>query len=198
MTLLVLAAFGVYQRLWTFVGQRDYEAVVKAVFVATLVIVGVIALFHPVQTPAKFFFKHSVLTLESSAVTMPASVIALFVAALAGAAARRALHRPPRGRGTGAQLPFLAKGARDVLIVGGGEGGRLVVRELVRNPQLGLRPVGFVDDDPAQARDQGRVRAARARHHRQRGPRPGAGRRRARRGRDRDSVGARHACARGS
>jgi FlaA1/EpsC-like NDP-sugar epimerase len=41
-----------------------------------------------------------------------------------------------------------AKGARDVLIVGGGDGGRLVVRELIRNPQLRLRPVGFVDDDP--------------------------------------------------
>jgi FlaA1/EpsC-like NDP-sugar epimerase len=35
-----------------------------------------------------------------------------------------------------------------VLIVGGGEGGRLVVRELTRNPGLGLRPVGFLDDDP--------------------------------------------------
>ncbi len=42
----------------------------------------------------------------------------------------------------------VGKGARDVLIVGGGDGGRLVVRELVRNPQLRLRPVGFVDDDP--------------------------------------------------
>ena len=41
-----------------------------------------------------------------------------------------------------------AKGSRDVLIVGGGDGGRLVVRELIRNPQLRLRPVGFVDDDP--------------------------------------------------
>ena len=33
--LVVLAAFGLYQRLWTFVGQRDYEAVVKGVIVAT-------------------------------------------------------------------------------------------------------------------------------------------------------------------
>ena len=40
------------------------------------------------------------------------------------------------------------KGARNVLIVGGGEGGRLVVRELMRNPGLDLRPVGFLDDDP--------------------------------------------------
>ena len=41
-----------------------------------------------------------------------------------------------------------APGAREVLIVGGGEGGRLVVRELVRNPQLRMRPAGYVDDDP--------------------------------------------------
>ncbi|MBV9818420.1 MAG: polysaccharide biosynthesis protein, partial [Solirubrobacterales bacterium] len=29
-TLAVLMSFGQYQRLWKFVGQRDYEAVVKA------------------------------------------------------------------------------------------------------------------------------------------------------------------------
>ena len=29
-TLIVLAAFGQYQRLWKFVGQRDYEAVLPA------------------------------------------------------------------------------------------------------------------------------------------------------------------------
>ena len=34
-----------------------------------------------------------------------------------------------------------------VLIVGGGEAGQLVLQELQRNPQLGLHPVGFVDDD---------------------------------------------------
>ena len=41
-----------------------------------------------------------------------------------------------------------AKGTREVLIVGAGEGGRLVVRELMRNPELRMRPVGFIDDDP--------------------------------------------------
>ncbi len=42
----------------------------------------------------------------------------------------------------------VGKGAREVLIIGGGDGGRLVVRELMRNPQLRLRPIGFLDDDP--------------------------------------------------
>src|ERR1700716_3949249 len=49
-SLLAIAAFGAYQRLWTFVGQREYEAVVKGAVASTLVIVGAIALLHPVQT----------------------------------------------------------------------------------------------------------------------------------------------------
>ena len=40
------------------------------------------------------------------------------------------------------------KGERSVLIVGAGDGGRLVLREIVRNRELGLAPVGFLDDDP--------------------------------------------------
>ena len=42
----------------------------------------------------------------------------------------------------------VGKGFREALIIGGGDGGRLVVRELMRNPQLHLRPVGYLDDDP--------------------------------------------------
>src|SRR3977135_4332355 len=49
--LAALGAFGQYQRLWRFIGQRDYEAVLKGVFLATLVVVGAIALLHPVQWP---------------------------------------------------------------------------------------------------------------------------------------------------
>ena len=70
--------------------------------------------------------------------TLPASVIALFLllslALLVGI--RFIVHLVAEGRMTSAiRAP---KGARDVLVVGGGDGGRLVVRELIRNPQLGL------------------------------------------------------------
>jgi FlaA1/EpsC-like NDP-sugar epimerase len=146
-TLGVLAAFGLYQRLWTFVGQRDYEAVVKAAVVATLVIVGAIALLHPVETAPQFVYKNNTIHLERTAITLPASVIALFfllqLALLV--AARFIVHLVVEGRVRSFRVE---KGAHDVLIVGGGDGGRLVARELVRNPQLRLRPVGFVDDDP--------------------------------------------------
>jgi FlaA1/EpsC-like NDP-sugar epimerase len=138
--LVVLAAFGLYQRLWTYIGQRDYEGVVKGVIVASLVIVGAITLLHPVQTSSGRFD-------QSTAVTLPASVIALFfllmLAFLLGA--RFLVHLVTEGRVRSFRV---AKGARDVLVIGGGDGGRLVVRELARNPALRLRPVGFVDDDP--------------------------------------------------
>ena len=84
--------------------------------------------------------------------------------------------------------------ARSVLIVGAGDGGRLLLRELVKNPELGYRPVGFVDDDP---RKQGmRVdRGLEVLGHDGRAA-GGARGRRARRGADRGPVRARRRCAR--
>jgi FlaA1/EpsC-like NDP-sugar epimerase len=40
------------------------------------------------------------------------------------------------------------KDARQVLVVGAGNGGQSVVFELRRNPELRQEPIGFVDDDP--------------------------------------------------
>ncbi len=45
-----------------------------------------------------------------------------------------------------------AQPTRRVLIVGAGESGHLVLREIRRNPQMGLDVVGFVDDDPTKQR----------------------------------------------
>src|SRR5947209_7390384 len=77
-SLVVFAAFGQYQRLWTFVGQRDYEAVVKGAVVSTLIIVGAIALIHPIQTPPHEVYNKFNFVIRSSAVTLPASVIGYF------------------------------------------------------------------------------------------------------------------------
>jgi FlaA1/EpsC-like NDP-sugar epimerase len=159
-TLVALAAFGQYQRLWRFVGRRDYEAVIKGVVVATVVVVGVIALLHPVTAPTTqrvavphFHHRHLVRTTyrisqgPSTPVNLPASVISLYflltLALLVGA--RFAVQLIAEGR---VRSFSVSKGAREVLIIGGGDGGRLVVRELMRNPQLLMRPVGFLDDDP--------------------------------------------------
>lgn len=42
--------------------------------------------------------------------------------------------------------------ARRAVVVGAGDSGEAVVRELLRRPQDGVKPVGFVDDDPNKRR----------------------------------------------
>ena len=73
-----------------------------------------------------------------------------FLLALAFLTAARVLARAVNDR----RLPGLRSrhDERGVLIVGAGQGGRQVCQELARNPQLGLHPVGFIDDDPLKQR----------------------------------------------
>ncbi|MGH2843898.1 MAG: polysaccharide biosynthesis protein, partial [Solirubrobacteraceae bacterium] len=134
LTLVVLIAFGVYQRLWKYIGRRDFEAIGKGAIVSTLLVVLVIAFSRPVS------FHHGT-------VGLPVSVTVLFgllsFALLAGA--RFVTYLVREGRVRSISTP---RSTRQVLVVGAGEGGRLVVRELMRNPALGMRPVGFIDDDP--------------------------------------------------
>ena len=55
-------------------------------------------------------------------------------------AVRLMIERPERG----ARIP---KGL-EVLVIGAGSGGQMVVRELQLNPNLGKTAIGFIDDDP--------------------------------------------------
>ncbi len=47
---------------------------------------------------------------------------------------------------------FLATGQQRVIVFGAGEGGRQLVRTMVRNPSAGFLPVAILDDDPRKAR----------------------------------------------
>src|SRR5829696_93279 len=138
LALVIFALFRLEQKQWRYAGHRDHVALVQAVVVTTLAVAGLIALAKPVTVPS---------TSGAVAVTPPTSVLVLFgllLLALNGGArflVRSVYERPLHG--------FRARrDARRVLIVGAGDGGRLVLREVLRNPELRLNPVGFVDDDP--------------------------------------------------
>ena len=138
-TLLLLVLAGVYRRETRVTGRRDYEALVRGIVIAAVVTMGAVVLIHPVEITAANGTR--------AAVGMPAGVMALFLllALFALMGARVAVHVFFERRLTG----FRSKrGYRDVLIIGGGDGGSLVVREMARNPDLRMRPIGFVDDDP--------------------------------------------------
>jgi FlaA1/EpsC-like NDP-sugar epimerase len=124
----IFAAFGLYQKWWRYVGLRDFESILKAVVTASLVMVGVLYVWSPTDSD-----------LPRSIAVMD---LLLTIALIGGSrlAVRSVLERPPRG----AVLP---KG-QEVLIVGAGEGGQLIAREMQRTPRLRQTPIGFVDDDP--------------------------------------------------
>ncbi len=138
----IFAMFRLYGKWWRYVSQRDYAAIVQAVVVAALALLVYTAIAKPVTRTVNGF---------ETTVTAPSGVLALhllLMLTLVGGArfvARTVYERPLRGfRAT--------KDARGLLIVGAGDGGRLVLREILRNPVLGLKPVGFVDDDPLKRR----------------------------------------------
>ena len=138
---VVLLLSRVYQRRWRYSGQRDYEAVARAVIAIVLLTVVAIAVVHPVQIPHYDSSGRRSPT-GSVAVGLPNGVIALFfllsLLFLIGVRViARSLHerRPLGGFRAG------SRSERNVLIVGAGDGGRLVLREILRNRELGLQPV---------------------------------------------------------
>jgi FlaA1/EpsC-like NDP-sugar epimerase len=124
---IVFAAFGLYQKWWRYVGLRDFAGIVRAVAISSLILVFVFAVVQPFDN------------------SLPRSVAVIdfmFTLLLVGGA--RLLVRLIFERPSGAPI---ARG-RDVLVIGAGSGGQMVVRELQLNPNLGSVAIGFVDDDP--------------------------------------------------
>jgi len=139
-SLPVLVLSRVYQRRWRYSGQRDYEAVARAVLAIVLLMVVAVAVLRPVERATRH---------GTSAIGLPNGVIVLFaLLALVFLVGVRALARSVYERRPLAAFRGGRKGERSVLIAGAGDGGRLVLREINRNRELGLAPVGFLDDDP--------------------------------------------------
>jgi FlaA1/EpsC-like NDP-sugar epimerase len=143
-SLPVLVLARVYQRRWRYSGQRDYEAVARGVVAIVLLTVVAVAVVRPVEHATSH---------GTAAIGLPNGVIVLYaLLALVFLVGVRALARSVYERRPLAAFRGGRKGERSVLIAGAGDGGRLVLREIVRNRGLGLAPVGFVDDDPGKRR----------------------------------------------
>jgi FlaA1/EpsC-like NDP-sugar epimerase len=126
--LIVFIAFGFYNRWWRYVSIRDMWATVRGVVVACLIADVTVYLVSPVH-----------------GVRLPRSIAAtdllLTLAFIAGSRllARTVVERPG--------LTVVARG-KEVVVVGAGDAGRLIVQEMQRSRMLNYTPIGFVDDDP--------------------------------------------------
>ena len=126
--LVVFIAFGFYNRWWRYVSIRDMWAVARGVAAASLVADLTVYLVSPVHG---FRLPRSI----------AATDLLLTLAFVAGSRllARTAMERPG--------LMMVARG-KEVIVVGAGDAGRLIVQEMQRSRMLNYTPIGFVDDDP--------------------------------------------------
>jgi FlaA1/EpsC-like NDP-sugar epimerase len=125
--LIVFSAFGLYQKWWRYVSGRDFMLILRAVVVSSAILVVIFAVAKP--------FNHSL----PRSVEITDFVLTLILIAGARLAVRLIVERPSRD----SRVP-----KREVLVIGAGSGGQMVVRELQLNPNIGSTAIGFVDDDP--------------------------------------------------
>jgi FlaA1/EpsC-like NDP-sugar epimerase len=123
----VFLLFGFHRRWWRYVSVRDMWSAARGVVVASLVADVTVYFASPV---------HNVRLPRSIAVMDLLITLAL----IAGARllARTIMERPRFG--------VVARG-KEVIVVGAGDAGRLIVQEMQRSRLLAYTPIGFVDDD---------------------------------------------------
>jgi FlaA1/EpsC-like NDP-sugar epimerase len=126
--LVVFVAFGFYQRWWRYVSTRDMWRALLGVGVGSVITVVAVYFFYPVE---EFRLPRGVALVDPL----------LLLAFVAGSRllARTLIERPKSG--------LVARG-KEVLIVGAGDAGQLILRELQRSKVLEYTPIGLVDDDP--------------------------------------------------
>jgi FlaA1/EpsC-like NDP-sugar epimerase len=131
-TLLSFWAFGVYRFVWRYFSIRELLTIFAALGATTAAWLA-LRLFLP---------------RELTILKIPLGVIASqFVLAFLATTAVRLLRRMLYERSSVRRLDSGASRAR-VLLVGAGNAGVIVAREIASRPDLKMKAVGFVDDDP--------------------------------------------------
>jgi FlaA1/EpsC-like NDP-sugar epimerase len=128
--LYIFWGFGLYRRLWRYMGMVEVERLISASGASGLMglLLGAVVLptvgWTSSRVPISVLFMDGLLTAA--------------VAAMPRLAVRALGRRGPRR---------LLEDGRRALIVGAGAAGEMIVKELLGNPQIGLNPIAFVDDD---------------------------------------------------
>lgn len=115
---------GLYQGIWRHAGTPELIRIVKGTVISSLLVFGVLALWFGVNriSPAVLFIDWLIITIAVTGVRFGF-------------------------RGLRQYLAFQRNEGRRTLLYGAGDAGVLVLREMRQNPNLGLSPVGFIDDN---------------------------------------------------
>ncbi|MDQ3778817.1 MAG: polysaccharide biosynthesis protein, partial [Actinomycetota bacterium] len=123
--LAVFVAFGFYNRWWRYVSTKDMWRAALGVVVASVIAANAIYFIDPFERRLP------------RGVALIDGVLLLGLVAGTRLAARSIFERP---------AALFARG-KEVIVVGAGDAGQLVIREMQRSRKLGYTPIGLVDDD---------------------------------------------------
>jgi FlaA1/EpsC-like NDP-sugar epimerase len=131
-------AFGLYSRYWRYASLWDLIAVVFASSAATMVTAVVMAAAVVILHLGDGF-PRTVLPIDWLLTMTVIGGVRMSVRVLAE------MRKGPTDPNSGLRM-------KRVLVVGAGNAGVMVVREMQRNPHLGITPAGFLDDSPSKQR----------------------------------------------
>lgn len=136
---VVYSSFGLYRRLWVYASIQELKQIVVAVTSASLMVAILTIAFFSFG----FFtgFPRSVLIIDW--------LLSIFLVG----GLRFAMRVVAENLSVASITPKIAQ-TRRALIIGAGDAGAIVVREMQKNPQINLLPVGFLDDNPSKQRQQ--------------------------------------------
>jgi FlaA1/EpsC-like NDP-sugar epimerase len=132
----IFMVFGLYRRYWRYATVSDLLVVLVAVSAASVgLAVGVTVGLFLSAIP---FFPRSILAIDWLLTAACISGVRMSIRIIG-----EQYSRPAEHDGESA--------IKRILVAGAGDAGALVVREMQRNPQLGMTPICFLDDQPAKA-----------------------------------------------
>ncbi|HYP26507.1 MAG TPA: hypothetical protein VE262_07310 [Blastocatellia bacterium] len=130
--MLVFLIGGVYRGLWRYTGVGDLILIVKAVLAGGVINAVIVFSIYQMRGPSRAVFVLNMLLLF---LFVSATRISFRVLNALIVDQKRRAHPD----------------ARPVLIYGAGDGGELLIREILNNRDHRYRPVGFIDDDARKA-----------------------------------------------
>jgi len=131
--------FGLYRRMWRYASVNEMLSIAGAVLAgSTIIAILIFGLGFPLGLVKAF--PRSVLVIEGMLSFLLTGGTRFSLRVLKGV----------KSSEKGVALQGRPKALKRILVVGAGDAGAMIVREMRANPGLGLLPVGFVDDDVAK------------------------------------------------
>jgi len=136
--LLVFFNFKLYKGMWRYTGIIDLINLIKATFASSTIIILAILYLHRFKG-----YSRSVFVIDAFLTLIFIGGIRLFIRLIYKKSISNIMEVT--------RFPFFQntkEGLKQLLILGAGDAGEKVLRELHSNPRLKYNTVGFVDDDP--------------------------------------------------